>query len=83
MYFNIAKDTRVWVSEKELNLIRKMSTTNNEMWFKDFTTEDISAKNTLVAKGLLFYDKRGDQTLYFLSKDAKILNNERNKKNNW
>ena len=82
MYVNIAKGTRVWVSETELNLISKMSKTNNEMWFKDFTPEDIAAKNTLVAKGLMFYDKRNDQTLYFLSKDAKILNNERNQEDN-
>lgn len=82
MYVTIAKGTRVWVSEKELALIKKMSGTNNEMWFKDFTTDDILSKNTLVAKGLLFYDKRGDQTLYFLSKDAKILNNERNQEDN-
>lgn len=82
MYVTIAKGTRVWVSEKELALIKKMSETNNEMWFKDFTTDDILSKNTLVAKGLLFYDKRGDQTLYFLSKDAKILNNERNQEDN-
>lgn len=82
MYVNIDKGTRVWVSRTELDLIQKMSKTNNEMWFKDFTPEDIAAKNTLVAKGLLFYDKRGDQTLYFLSKDAKILNNERDQKDN-
>lgn len=82
MYVNIAKGTRVWVSRTELDLIQKMSKTNNEMWFKDFVPEDIAAKNTLVAKGLLFYDKRGDQTLYFLSKDAKILNNERDQKDN-
>jgi hypothetical protein len=82
MYVNIDKGTRVWVSRTELDLIQKMSKTNNEMWFKDFAPEDIAAKTTLVAKGLLFYDKRGDQTLYFLSKDAKILNNERNQKDN-
>ena len=82
MFINIAKGTRVWVTEQELTLIQKMSSTNNEMWLKDFSPEDIPAKSKLVAKGLLFYDKRGDQTLYFLSKDAKILNNGRNQKNN-
>lgn len=82
MKISIGKGASVWISQNELRLIGKMSATNNEMWFKDFTPEDIAAKNTLVAKGLLFYDKRKDQTLYFLSKDAKILNNERNQKDN-
>ena len=82
MKISIGKGASVWISQNELRLIGKMSATNNEMWFKDFTPEDIVAKNTLVAKGLMFYDKRDDQTLYFLSKDAKILNNERNQKNN-
>jgi hypothetical protein len=82
MKVKIGEGAYVWVSSSELKLIEKMSKTNNEMWFKDFTPEDISSKNTLVAKGLLFYDKRGDQTLYFLSKDAKILNNERDQKDN-
>jgi hypothetical protein len=82
MKISIGKGASVWISQNELRLIGKMSITNNEMWFKDFTPEDIAAKNTLVAKGLMFYDKRDDQTLYFLSKDAKILNNERNQKDN-
>ena len=82
MKIRIGKGANVWISQNELRLIEKMSATNNEMWFKDFTPEDIAAKNTLVAKGLMFYGKRDDQTLYFLSKDAKILNNERNQKNN-